>query len=140
MDWPARLAAWGALLFLLGALTGGYAASAMAGWVPADVHMALGSHVNGLLGALWLAGLGWSLGFAQLSDGQVRVMAVSAIVAAYANWFITGLKALWGVHGVVFGGGTANDLVAVGLHVFVVLPTLVSAALWAWGLRHHLRG
>ncbi len=139
MNWSARLAAWGALLFLLGAVTGGYGASAMAGWISADVHMALGAHVNGLLGGLWLAALGWSLAFVRLSDGQLRAMALTAIVAAYANWFITGLKALWGVHGVVFGGSTANDLVAVGLHVFVVLPTLVSASLWAWGLRHQLR-
>ena len=50
-----------ALLLLVGLLTGGYVSAAMTGKISADPHMALAAHLNCLLGAFWLLGMGWSL-------------------------------------------------------------------------------
>ena len=138
---PARearrrsLAFHAALLFLVGGLTGGLVGAAMQAWIAADARIMLAAHMNALLGAFWLLGVAWSLRFSRLGPGAERAMALLALTSGWGNWAITVLKAFLHVHGVGPTGNRANDAIFGLLSVFVVLPTLGAAGLWAWGLR-----
>lgn len=128
----AHAAAW---LLLLGLLTGGYVAAAMTGKVPAEPHAALASHLNALMGTFMLLGVAWSL--PMLSYGPVgqRRLAWAFIVANFANWFVTAVKAWLRVAGVDATGEPVNDAVFGVLTLTVVLPALGAAAAWVYGFR-----
>jgi hydroxylaminobenzene mutase len=128
----AHAAAW---LVLLGLLTGGYVAAAMTGKVPADGAMALASHLNALMGAFLMLGVAWTLPMLSYGPtGQAR-LAWGFIVANFANWFVTGVKAWLRVPGVDATGEPVNDAVFGVLTLSVVLPALAAAGAWVYGFR-----
>ena len=130
-----RMAFAAALLFLSGGLTGIPLALAETSALDADPGAFMAAHLNALMGAFWLLGAGWSLAHTRLGPRGLAWMYRLLLTAAYANWFVTALKAFWRVRGVSFTGDARNDTIAALLNALVVLPTLAGCALWAWGLR-----
>ncbi|RKH46737.1 hypothetical protein D7X12_04560 [Corallococcus sicarius] len=128
----AHAAAW---LMLLGLLTGGYVSSAMTGKVPADPQMALAAHLNALLGTFFLLGVAWTLPMLRYGAVGQQRLAWAVIVANYANWSITCVKAWLRVSGVDLIGQAANDTVFVALTLSVVIPSLVATGAWIHGFR-----
>ena len=128
----AHAAAW---LMLLGLLTGGYVSSAMTGKIPADPHMALAAHLNALMGTFFLLGVAWTLPMLRYGAVGQQRLAWLVIVANFANWAVTGVKALLRVKGVDFIGEPANDAIFVTLTATVVLPALAAAGAWVYGFR-----
>jgi hydroxylaminobenzene mutase len=128
----AHAAAW---LMLVGLLTGGYVSFSMTGKLPADPQMALAAHLNALMGCFFLLGVAWTL--PMLSYGAVgqRRLAWAVILANYANWAVTCVKAWLRVAGVDFIGQPVNDAVFGVLTLTVVLPALGAAAAWVYGFR-----
>ena len=127
-----QAAAW---LMVVGLATGGFVASAMTGQVAADPHAALASHLNALLGSLWMVAVAWTLPMLRYGPRGRRRLALGLIVANYANWLVTAVKAFLHVAGVGPGGSAANNAVFGALTLLVVIPALGSALAWAWGLR-----
>ena len=124
-----------AVLMAIGLVTGLYAGLAMSGKIPADGHAALASHLNALMGTFLLVSVGWTLPMLRYGAvGQGRLARVF-IVASYANWLITAVKAALFVSGLDLVGKAANDGVFVALQAFVVLPTLAASIAWALGFR-----
>jgi len=130
-----NLVKYGALLLFLGMLTGLYLAAALTGKIPADGKIVLGAHLNALLGAFILFGLAFSLPMLRYSEKAARRLALSLIVANYANWLITCVKALLHVHGIDFTGDVANDVIFILLTIFVVLPSLGGTLFWFLGFK-----
>jgi hydroxylaminobenzene mutase len=131
-----RTAASGAVLFAIGMLTGLWSGIALAGKVKVGIpHLALAAHLNGLLGGLWLIALAFTLPMLSYGEKGKRRLVLAISVPAYANWFVTLVASFLGVTGLDFTGDHANDGIAVMLHVFVVLPSLVGTGAWAWGFR-----
>lgn len=134
-----RLQQWlvflAAVLFLIGALGGGLVSLAMTGQIAFDPGSALAAHLNALLGALWMICVAWTLPRCRLDPRALKTLVVLVVLANYANWAITTLKAGWQVKGLAFVGNTKNDLILGMLLLVVVLPTLSASGLWAWGLR-----
>ncbi len=128
----AHAAAW---LTLLGLLTGGYVSAAMTGKVPADAHMALASHLNALMGAFLLLGVAWTLPMLRYGAVGQRRLAWAFVVANFANWGVTAVKAWLRVSGVDATGEPVNDAVFGVLTLTVVLPALGAAAAWVYGFR-----
>lgn len=128
----AHAAAW---LMLVGLLTGGYVSAAMTGKVPADPGMALAAHLNALMGTFFLLGVAWTLPMLRYGPVGQRRLAWAVIVANWANWGITCVKAWLRVSGVDFIGQPTNDAVFGALTVSVVLPALVAAGAWVYGFR-----
>lgn len=128
----AHASAW---LVLLGLLTGGYVAAAMTGKVPADGQVALASHLAALMGAFMMLGVGWTLPMLGYGAVGQRRLAWAFIVANFANWFVTGVKAWLRVPGVDATGEPVNDAVFGVLTLTVVLPALGAAAAWVYGFR-----
>lgn len=128
----AHAAAW---LMLLGLLTGGYVSSAMTGKVPADPHMALAAHLNALMGAFFLLGVAWTLPMLRYGPVGQQRLAWLVIVANFANWAVTGVKAWLHVKGVDLIGEPANDAIFLTLTATVVLPALAAAGAWVYGFR-----
>ncbi len=128
----AHAAAW---LMLLGLLTGVYVSSAMTGKVPADPHMALAAHLNALMGCFFLLGVAWTLPMLHYGPVGQQRLAWVVIVANYANWAVTCVKAWLRVAGVDFIGEPANDAIFVTLTATVVLPALGAAGAWVYGFR-----
>ncbi len=128
----AHAAAW---LLLLGLLTGGYVAAAMTGKVPADGHMALASHLNALMGAFLILGVAWTLPMLRYGPTGQNRLAWAFIVANFANWGVTAVKAWLRVSGVDATGEPVNDAVFGVLTLTVVLPALGAAVAWVYGFR-----
>jgi hydroxylaminobenzene mutase len=120
---------------LLGLLTGGYVSSAMTGKIPADPHMALAAHLNALMGTFFLLGVAWTLPMLRYGAVGQQRLAWLVIVANFANWAVTGVKALLRVKGVDFMGEPANDAIFLTLTATVVLPSLAAAGAWVYGFR-----
>lgn len=125
----------GALLLFLGMLTGLYLAAALTGKIPADGKIVLGAHLNAILGSFILFGLAVSLPYLTYEDTGRNRIALAMIVANYANWLITGIKALLNVHGIDFTGNAANDAIFALLTVFVVIPSIGGTFFWFRGFR-----
>ncbi|MDC0710295.1 hypothetical protein POL68_17600 [Stigmatella sp. ncwal1] len=128
----AHAAAW---LLLIGLLTGGYVSAAMTGKVPADPQMALAAHLNALLGAFFLLGVAWTLPMLRYGAVGQQRLAWLVIVANFANWGVTCVKAWLRVSGVDFIGQPTNDAIFVVLTLSVVLPSLAAAGAWVYGFR-----
>ncbi len=128
----AHAAAW---LTLLGLLTGGYVSAAMTGKVPADPHIALASHLNALMGAFLLLGVAWTLPMLRYGARGQHRLAWAFIVANFANWSVTAVKAWLRVSAVDATGEPVNDAVFGVLTLSVVLPALGAAAAWVYGFR-----
>jgi (hydroxyamino)benzene mutase len=130
-----QLALWGAVLLLGGLLTGFYISAAMGHRIEVDIHSTVAAHLNALLGAFWIFGVGWTLPMLRYGPVGQRRLAIGVVVPNYANWLITGAKAALHVSGVDVGPSLANNAVLVGLTIFVVLPSLVTAVAWIAGFR-----
>lgn len=125
----------GAWLLVLSLLSGGLVAAGMSGQLPIDGRIALGGHVTGLLGSLFLFAFAWSLPLLRYGPQGRRRLALALIVANYAGLILTEAKAFPAVHGVAITDSVANNVVFGLLNVFVVLPVLAGAIAWALGLR-----
>lgn len=123
----------GASLVLIGLLTGGFASFAMTGKVAFDGHSALAAHLNAMLGGFWVVALATTLPMLRYSQRGLKRLVLVTVVANVANWAITLLKAGWRVLGIEHTGERSNDIVFGLLTVFVVAPSIVAAAAWAWG-------
>lgn len=128
----AHAAAW---LMLVGLLTGGYVSSAMTGKVPADPHMALAAHLNALMGTFFLLGVAWTLPMLRYGPVGQQRLAWAVILANFANWAVTCVKAWLRVSGVDLVGQPANDAIFITLTLTVVLPSLAATAAWVYGFR-----
>ncbi len=136
IDDGSRLAARnGAVLLLIGLATGGFVSAAMTGKVDADAGSALASHLNALLGAFWVLGLGWSLQFLHYGPEGRRRLVWATTIPNVANWAVTIFKAFWKVKGIDFAGEVKNDTIFGLLTVLVVLPSLAAAAAWVYGFK-----
>ena len=128
----AQAAAW---LMLLALLTGGYVALAVTGKIPANGRDTIGSHLNALLGTFMLLGVAWTLPMLRYGPVGQRRMAWAFIVANYANWFFTAVKAWLNVSGVDYTGHGPNDAIFIILNITVVLPSLAATGAWVYGFR-----
>jgi hydroxylaminobenzene mutase len=130
-----RLAWAGAWLFAVGMITGLWAAAVLTGKVAVAIpRLALAAHLNGLLGGLWLIAVASTLDSLRYGDtGRLR-LAWLVTVPAWGNWLITLIASVLGVTGLEYTRDTANNAIAALLHSLVVLPSLVGATAWAWGL------
>jgi hypothetical protein len=66
-------------------------------------------------------------------NGRWR-LARTVVAAQVANWFVTLVKAFWHVGGLGPSGHARNDVILAAFTLFVVLPSLVAAAVWIWAL------
>jgi hydroxylaminobenzene mutase len=128
----ARGAAW---LVVLGLLTGVLVSGAMTGKIAASERAMLASHLNALLGAFWMLGVAWSLPMLRYGSMGRRRIAWALLVANFANWIVTALKAFLHVAGVDRTGETRNDVVFALLVVFVIAPSLGASIAWAAGFK-----
>jgi (hydroxyamino)benzene mutase len=124
----------GAALMLVGMLTGFFVSAAMTGSAPADAHAALASHLNAVLGALWVIAVAVTMPWLRYSVVGCRRLAQLTFAANFANWLITVWKALWRVVGVGLVGEPHNDVIFGLLATFVVVPAVAAAAAWVFGL------
>jgi (hydroxyamino)benzene mutase len=137
-DPPIRkqLAFAGALLFLVGMITGLWSAAALTGTVAVAIpRVALIAHLNALLGGLWLLAVAWSFEFLHYSEKGLRRLAIGVGIPAWSNWLVTLLASFLGVTGLKYTGARANDLIAFLLQALVVVPTLIVCGFWVWGFR-----
>jgi (hydroxyamino)benzene mutase len=131
-----RLIQAGALLFLLGLLTG-FAVPATAA-----PRLALSGHLEGVMNGmvLILAGLIWPR--LQLSQKSQRLTSGLLLYGTYVNWFTLLLASLWaaGAEMMPIAGGTATGtpvqeaLVKFGL-ISLSVAMVAAFALILWGLR-----
>jgi len=128
----ASLAA--AVLMVLSLLTGILVSAAMTGKVNADAHATLASHLNALLGSLWVMAVTVTIPWLRFSIVGCRRLIVLTVVANVSNWLVTALKAFWHVSGVDFTGEARNDTIFGLLTALVVLPSLAAAVGWIYGL------
>ena len=131
-----RLAFHGALMLFLGMVYGLYVALVMTDKVPGHGEIALGSHLNALMGAFWLLGMGWSLAYIKLSDSLLKWCVWMTIVGAWANWIISIFKAFTGDIAIEFTSHWSNNVLFGARALLVIIPCLLGPAIWAWGLRH----
>ncbi|MCB1325432.1 MAG: hypothetical protein H7A21_16755 [Spirochaetales bacterium] len=122
-----------ALLLLLGLLTGIYVSAGMTGKIAIDGQTALASHLNALMGAFLLFGFAQSLPHLKYGSIGAGRIAVLLVVANYANWLLTAIKAALHVRGIDWTGVVTNDLVFLALSIFVVLPSLGGVGFWVLG-------
>ena len=130
-----RLAWAGAWLFAVGMVTGLWAAAVLTDKVTVSIpRLALAAHLNALLGGLWLIAVASTLDMLRYGPvGRAR-LAWLVTVPAWGNWLITLIASVLGVTGLEYTRDTANNAIAALLHSLVVLPSLVGAGAWAWGL------
>ena len=124
----------GAVLLIVSFATGGLLAMAMTGKVSADAHGILAAHLNALFGCFWLCGVAFTLPLTRFGETGAKRLVLLTAIPAYANWLITMVKAFLHVAGVGLNGSGSNDAVFAALNVFVVLPSLGAAVVWAYGL------
>jgi len=130
-----RLAWAGAWLFAVGMVTGLWAAAVLTEKVAVAIpRLALAAHLNALLGGLWLIAVASTLDLLRYGPvGRLRLSWL-VMVPAWGNWLITLVASVLGVTGLEYTRDTANHAIAALLHSLVVLPSLVGAGAWAWGL------
>jgi hypothetical protein len=124
-----------ASLMLVALLTGIYAAAGMTAKIHVDGHTALASHLSALMGTFLLGTVGWTMPMLRYGEPAKRRLAMVLIVASFANWLITAVKAALFVAGIDLQGKAANDVVFGVLQVFVVVPMIGAAIVWVLGFR-----
>ncbi|MDP6933006.1 MAG: hypothetical protein QGG40_08810 [Myxococcota bacterium] len=130
-----RMAFHGALMLWISMIHGLYLVGVMTHLVPGNEAMTLGAHVNGLMGAFWLLGMGWSLRFVQLSERLLGIAVWMTLTGAWFNFLLAMIKAVQGAMAIEFTGDAFNDIVFAARVLLVVIPSLVGPALWVWGMR-----
>ncbi len=131
-----RLARLGAWLFVIGLITGLWAAAVLTEQVKVPIpRLALAAHLNGLLGGLWLIAVASTLDLLRYGERGLRRLAWLVSIAAWSNWLITLVASVLGVRGLEYTNDPANNAVAALLQAFVVLPSLLGAGAWAVGMR-----
>jgi hydroxylaminobenzene mutase len=134
-DLRHRVASAGAWLFAIGLLTGLWAAVVLTEKVVVAIpRLALAAHLNGLLGGLWLIAVAATLDRLRYGLAGRRRLAYVVMVATWANWLITLIASGLGVRGLEYTTDARNNAIALLLQVFVVLPSLLAALAWAWGM------
>ena len=134
-DLRERVVRAGAWLFAIGLITGLWTAAVLTEKVIVAIpRLALAAHLNGLLGGLWLIAVAATLDRLRYGLAGRRRLAHVVIVATWANWLITLIASGLGVRGLEYTADARNNAIALLLQVFVVLPSLVGALAWAWGL------
>lgn len=128
----------GALLLLIALLTGGLLASAMTGGSTATVHDVRAAHLNAILGCFWICAYAATMPMLGYGERGARRLAVLTVLPNYGNWFITAIKSFLHVAGVGLDGDAKNDGVFFALNVVVVIPSLLAAGAWVYGL--YIRG
>ena len=124
----------GAWLFAVGLVTGIWAAVVLTGKVVVPIpRLALAAHLNGLLGGLWLVAVAATLDRLRYGLAGRHRLALVVILATWANWLITLIASVVGVRGLEYTSDASNNVIAVLLQLFVVLPSLLAALAWAWG-------
>ncbi len=123
-----------ALLMVIGLVTGGVLGAAMTGKIDADVHTVVAAHLNALLGCFWMAAVAYSMPMMRFGDRGRARMVWLVTVPNFANWAVTLAKSFLKVAGVAPNDDTANNNVFAALTVLVVIPSLLAAILWVWGL------
>src|SRR5690348_15298844 len=108
-----RLAASGATLFFMGALTGLWSAAALTGKVVVPIpHLALAAHLNAVIGAVWQIAVALTLDFLWYGErGRARLCWLTAI-PAWGNWLVTLVASFLGVRGIEFTGDARNNAIA----------------------------
>jgi (hydroxyamino)benzene mutase len=128
----ARAGAW---LFAVGLVTGLWAGVVLTGRVTVPIpRLALAAHLNGLLGGLWLIAVAATLDGLRYGLVGRRRLALAVLVATWANWLITLIASVLGVRGLEYTSDVRNNAIAALLQILVVLPSLLAAFAWAWGL------
>ena len=128
------LAQAGAWLFAVGLVTGLWSALALTDAVKLPIpRLALAAHLNGILGGLWLIAVAVTIELLRYGPTGRRRLTLLVAIPAWANWLITLVASVLGVRGLEYTTDPANNVVAALLELFVVLPSLVGAAAWAWG-------
>ena len=89
-DTPRRLCWHGALLFLLGLVTGLFVMQLE------NPRMGLAAHLEGLMNGTFLLALGAAWRHVRLTEGAARLAEFSALSGAYTNWACTTLAAALG--------------------------------------------
>jgi (hydroxyamino)benzene mutase len=128
-----KLSFAGSFLMFLGFLTGALVSAAITHQINADGAFMLASHLNALMGCFWCMGVAWTVPSLALSAQRVSLLTTLVIIATYANWGVTLVKAFLKVQGITFLGETYNDLIFVSLTLSVVIPSVLAGGLWAWG-------
>lgn len=128
-----------AVLFFMAAVTGLLVSAAYSHKIVANPKFMLGAHLNALLGCFWLLGLAYSLQWVRLSEKATNLLLMTAVLSAFANWFVTIIKSFMNVQGIDFTGHKENDLIFVILTLSVVIPTFISGWLWVQGLRRGIK-
>jgi hydroxylaminobenzene mutase len=106
----------------------------MTGSIAADPGEAVSAHLNALLGSFWMLGVAWTLPFVSYGDVGQRRLAWTLVVANFANWSVTVVKARLHVKGIALGPPVANNAVFAALNALVVIPSLAAALAWIVGL------
>ena len=124
----------GALLFGVGLFTGIWAGLTLSGVVHVNLpRLALGAHLNGLMGGLWMLAVSYSFEFLKYSDQQLRRLVFWVVVPSWGNWAITLAASALGVSGLLLNSSVANNGVTVLLQSVVVIPALIAAFYWVRG-------
>ena len=125
----------GAWVFAFGLLTGLWAGLVLTDKVRVTFpRLALGAHLTAMLGGLWLIALAWSLDFLRYGPRGQRRLAWLIGLSVWANWSLTLVASALGVRGLAYTRDPLNNVIAALLDLFVVVPALVGAFAWAWGL------
>ena len=128
------LAQAGAWLFAVGMAIGLWTALVLTEAVKLPIpRLALAAHLNAILGGLWLIAVAVTLDVLRYGPTGRRRLALLVAIPAWANWLITLVASGLGVRGLEYTADPANNVIAALLQGFVVLPSLVGAAVWAWG-------
>jgi hypothetical protein len=127
----ARAGGW---LFAVGLLTGAWAAVVLTERIVVPIpRLALAAHLNGILGGLWLIAVAATLDRMRYGLAGRRRLARLVVVATWANWLVTLIASGLGVRGLELTADPRNNVIAILLEVFVVIPSLLGAFAWAWG-------
>lgn len=129
------LAKSGAILILLGLLSGALVAFAMTGQIDADAGSALAAHLNAIIGGLLLFGVAYTIPMLCYDNKWKSRLSWLMIVGNFANFIITSIKSFLHVLGVGITADSTNNIVYFGLTLFVVLPSIIAAVIWVLGFR-----
>jgi len=128
------LAGLGALLFLLGLLTGALVPTVR------NPRLGLSAHLEGVMNGTFLLVLGAIWHHVRLSDALSRLAFWLLVFGAFANWFFTLLGGVFGagrMTPIASGGITAapwqETVVAMGL-LSLSLAMVIGCGLLVWGL------